>query len=253
MFLFKRLLLYFNLIFWIGGLEYVRLNKTWAWWFLGLAVVLLFLTIFDFTKKTFNRRFFNFLITPLIFSISVFGSLLFVFVDLYYHLIVLGSGIFIYLFLEQILNYFYFAVRYQPYTLEYFSFYWNMLAVMAFSSCLFGFYILYQFNVYLLAGIYLALIFLVTKEIFWVNKIEWNKYALFCVAIPLIMFELFVVFSYLPSSYYVNAIILTVIYYVLIGLSKLFLQEKLNSKNLLSHLIVGGVSMLVVLFTAQWI
>lgn len=253
MFLFKRGLLYFNLIFWIGGLEYVRLNKSLAWWFLGLEVVLLLITIWNFTKKTFNRRFFNFLITPMIFSISSFGLLLFVSVDLYYHLLVFVSGIMLFLFLEQILNYFYFAVRYQPYTLEYFSFYWNILAIMAFSSCLFGFRILYQYNLYLVASVYLILIFFITKEIFWVNKIEWEKYALFCLTLPIIMFELFVVFSYLPSSYYVNAVILTVVYYMMISLSRLFLQEKLNRRNLLSHIIVGGISILVVLFTAQWV
>jgi hypothetical protein len=245
-------LLYFNLIFWIGGLELIRNYGSLALIFLGLEIVLIFLTVLNFTKNSFNKRFFNFLITPLIFAISFFGLLLLIENPWWYHGLTIGAGFFLYLFLEQILNYFYFAVRYQPYTLENFSFYWNMLAVFAVSASLFAALLFVGIKVWYLTAFFFIVIFILTKQIYWVNKIEWTKYAIFCWVTALTMSELFLVLNYLPTSYLVNGIVMAIVFYVMTGLGRLFLQDKLNARNIFNYLIMGGASLIAVLATAQW-
>ena len=236
----------------IAGFELMWVQKKIAWFVLAALVVLVVFSIWNFTKNTVNKRFANFLITPVVFTIAAFSFLLFIETPWLYHGVVVASALMMFLFLEQIFNYFYFAVRYQPYTLESFSLYWNVAAVFMISASLFGVVIFLMFNLAVVAAFYAVAIFVLTKQFFWVNKIEWARYALFCFAISLIMTEFFCAMRYLPTSYFVNGVIATIIFYVLICLSKLFLQDNLARKHIYNYLILSVVTVALVLATAQW-
>jgi len=58
--------------------------------------------------------------------------------------------------------------------------------------------------------------------------------------------------GYLPTSYYVNAFILAVAAYIMLGLSREFIQKALDRKKVISYLSISGLLLLLILTTAQW-
>jgi hypothetical protein len=234
------------------GAELIRWKPSW-WPFVVVVILLvLIFAVWNFSKQSINRRFFNFLIAPIVFCSAVFSFLLFIEKNWLYHITVVLAALLLFLFLDQILNYFYFAVRYQPYTLENFSGYLNILSVFAWSSSLLGCYMFLRFSLIVILVVYAGLIFIITKQFFWINKIAWAKYALFCAVISLVMAEMFFALNFFPVSFYVNAFALTIIFYVMVGLSRQFLLENLNRKSIISHLAIASLVLVVVFASAQW-
>jgi hypothetical protein len=159
----------------------------------------------------------------------------------------------LYLFLQQILNYFYFSLKYQPYTLESFSFYINIVSIFFVATTLYGAIMFLQYNRFVIAGIGLFIFGLSVYQILWVNKISWMKSNLFLFAIPLTLAELFIAISYLPTTYLVDGVVVAIFFYMMIGLTRLFLLEQLNKKNVAVQLAFGALALAVVLATASWI
>jgi hypothetical protein len=252
MFILRRILLYLNPILFIAGAELIRVQETSWWVFFLISLILLLVTIWEFAKRKLNKRFFNFLIAPLIFFLSSFSFLLFVENALVYRIAAIGSAFLLFLFLDQVLNYFYFSFKYQPYTLESFSFYTNIFAVFFLSTSLFSALIFLHYNRFLIAAIGLLFIGLMAYQIFWVNKISWAKSHLFVFIIPLCLTELFLAISYLPTSFFVNAFLISILFYLMIGLSRQFLLETINRKNVIYYLSISAAAIVAILATAQW-
>jgi len=157
MFVFRRLLLYLNPIYFIASLEFIKVKQGFWWLALLLGIVLILFTVFEFTKRKLEKKFFNFLLAPMILFLSSFAFLLFIEDILIYNVATIASAVFLYLFLDQIFNYFYFNLKYQPYTLESFSFYINILAVYFLASSLFSSLIFLRFNRFLFALVLIVL------------------------------------------------------------------------------------------------
>jgi len=208
--------------------------------------------LFLLNKFKLSNTFFHFLIIPIVFSIGCFFTLALSVNDYLFHALVVISGVFLYALFRQYLLYLYFPQKYQPYSLE--SLYLYMLIFSVFFVFVggFGAIILLQLNLWLILAIQLILIVPLLYVFFWINKVEIAKSWLFIFVISLLTLQLFVVVSYLPSSYYLNAFLLTMAIYIMIGLSKKFLKSELNKKAVISYLLVGGISLIAVLLTAQW-
>ena len=67
------------------------------------------------------------------------------------------------------------------------------------------------------------------------------------------MVEIFFALNFLPVSFYVNAFALTIVFYLMIGLSRQFLLENLNRKSVISHLVIASLVLVVVFASAQWV
>lgn len=249
----KKLLRYLNPIYFVFALEFIRIKKSWWWLVLVIGLLLLIFTVWDYSKKKFDKRFLNFLITPFFLWLCSFTLLLFTEQRFLYHGIVAAIALLLFLFLEQVLNYFYFPIKYQPYTLENFSFYLNLLSALALSVSLFGSLIFLRLNIFIAAAICYLVVFALVKQVFWANKIDWSKYLIFCFVIPLIISELFIALSYLPISFYVNGLIIALSFYLMVGLSRLFLVGNLNKKNTINYIIITALAIIILLATAQWV
>jgi len=252
MFIIRKILLYLNPILFIISLELIRTQGSFWWIFLLVNLLLLTVTLWEFSKRVLNHRLANFLVAPFVFIITVFGFLMFFENDLIYRFVYLIAAVFIYLYLEQTLNYFYFTNKYQPYTLENLSLYINVLSVFFLTSSIFSSLIFLRLSVIISAIIIYLIIFILTHQISWSNKLIWHDYKIFCVIISLIIAEIFFVVSYLPLNFYVNALLVSIVFYVVVSLSRLFLLRSLDKKNVLEHLIVSSVAVVLILLTAQW-
>ena len=90
-------------------------------------------------------------------------------------------------------------------------------------------------------------------QLLWASNIDLTKSWLFIFVITLIMTQGFWVFAFLPTSMYVNALILTAIYYLTVGLSLnrlLGILERSVIKRYVT-IIIGVI--LITLISAKWL
>ncbi|NQU77598.1 hypothetical protein HQ544_02780 [Candidatus Falkowbacteria bacterium] len=74
----------------------------------------------------------------------------------------------------------------------------------------------------------------------------------FYILIPaLVLIELFWAVSFLPTSFYVNALILTVSYYIISGLIKNRLNNNLTKQIIQKYAIIASACFLLIIFTAR--
>ena len=75
---------------------------------------------------------------------------------------------------------------------------------------------------------------------------------MFVAVIGLITTEIFLVATYLPSSVYVNAVLVTLAYYNMTGLARNWLLEIKERRILKRYVIISAVTFLIILATAKW-
>jgi len=233
---------------------YGFLIKNVGYWWQFLIVLFLFLlgTIFAVCKFKLNKDFLHFLILPVFFVFSGVYFMMYIINDVFYYIFIVVLAMFLYALLKQYYLYFYFPFKYQPYSLESLSLYISWLTAFFIFSGTFAGLLLLQLPLTFLISVMFVSLALVVYQFFWINKINFNKGWLFILIILLIIVELFIAISFLPNGYYVDSFVLGVALYILLGLSKAFFQEKLNSRTVAQYVIVGGLSILLVLLTARW-
>lgn len=250
--LFQYSLLFVYSVLYIAGLELARFIPRF-WWIAmaGMAIITLLL-MWYLCKKRLNRRWLQFSVGPAIFFFASFWFAMFLSRPLFYHVFAVVIAAIFWIYFEQALLFFYYSLKYYPHTLENFSYYIGLLSFFFLMSGLYGFMILLHTDTWILVMIAAAGVFMISFEIFWNQKIEWRESWLFNLIIGLIIVELFVGISFLPSGYYVNAGILALLYYLLVGLSKASLSGYMTRRNILIHTLIAGIGLLLLLFTAQW-
>jgi len=234
-------------------LELIRFHTDFWWIGFSMMIVATIALTWYLGKRKINIRWVQFLIAPLFFFISSFWFFLFISSAMAYHLFAILVAMFFWIYFEQVLNYFYYPFRYHPYTLENFSYYLGLLSFFFFFSAFYSSIILLQLPLWLLGLVAATVALILTHEIFWFHKIDLKKSWLFNLIISLVVLECFVALSFLPTTFYVSALFLTIIYYLISGLSKNTLLGNLTKKMIVTHITVSSVCFLLVLLTAHWI
>lgn len=252
MFIIRRLIVLCVPAFWVAGLELVKRDSAFltpvAIFFLGY----LFFTVLIICRGRLDAAFWHFLILPIVFAGSSFFFFLFLTSELNFHLLVFLTGGALYLMLHQYFIYANFPSKYQPYSLENLTFYISIFSIFFIFSCAFASLILIQWSIFYLIGVILVLMAIIIYKFFWVHKISVAQAGLFIIMILLAQAELFVAVSYLPTSYYVDALILTIASYLMLGLSKNAILGSINKKQTIIHLLIAGILLFAVLATAKW-
>ena len=251
--LFQYILLFLYSALYVAGLELVRYDRRFWWVVLVSGAVLLFALMWYLCKRKINWRLLQFSLAPLIFYVAGFWFAMFLQRTWIYHTFAILGAVVFWMYFEQALLYFHYPLKYFPYTLENFAYYMGLLAFFFLVSGLFGFAILLQLKVWFLAVLAALGTFIINFEIFWNQKIELRKSRIFNFVITLIVVEFFVALGFLPTGYYVNAAVLSIFYYVLMGLSKSALTGYLTRRSVLMHVFIAAACLLLVLFSAQWI
>jgi len=187
-----------------------------------------------------------------LFSLIAFSFALFLVNETAFYLMTVFSAVALYLVLRQYFVYFYLPLRYQAYSLESLDFYITLLAAFCLFSSGFASVILLQLNLALVALVILPILALLLYQFFWIHKINIRKSWLYLLPMCLIVLELFVSLAYLPTSYYVDAFVLAVMVYVMLGLSRLSVQGLLDKKKVWSFLLIGAICVIAILATAKW-
>jgi len=81
------------------------------------------------------------------------------------------------------------------------------------------------------------------------NKTTWQ----FSIITTWLIAEMAWVFVFLPLNYNVSALSIAIIYYLIINLTRLYLQKALTPKKIKLYLILSYAGLAILLFTANWL
>ncbi len=206
-----------------------------------------------FSQLNYWIDFLSFLILPLFLSISIFFFLLLIPQTFFRHLIIFFGVFVIYLYFRNLYYYFHKKQEYKVNSLENISLYANILTFFLLSSSFFAFIIFLNSRIWIIMLWLLLFGSTLIYQLFWISKVELKKNLFYLIIIVLIVEELFWSITLLPLDYYSKGILLSLVYYTVIGLSKYKLDDNLTSKIVKRYLFISIASIVLILFTAKWI
>lgn len=218
-----------------------------------LIILLIFFTVWQLSRLSqVDSRWWNYLILPALASCAVLAYSVFLSSKFIIQLSFVFNAVFLYLYLRHVYYYLLHPVAYQVFSLENLSAYTNWLAFFLTAAAVYGAQSFLNSPISLLMLIMLAAAVLLVYQIIWANKIELKAGLPYILISSLILVELFWAISFLPFNYNISGLGLAICYYVVIGLVKNHLLDKLDTSKVRMYLILGAVSLFLIMFTARW-
>lgn len=226
-----------------------------GWWYLIIFSILildiLYFFLFYIRVKIKEILFVSvhsilFLITGFIFSFLLSNNVV---INLY---IIFWSFIY-FIYLESVFHYFYLTRKFFIIDFKNIITYINLLIFFLVVASLINGYIFLNLSWWWVCIIYLVISFFLIWVYFLIHSIDRKLRNLYTAIITVILLELMIVILFLPVSFYVSAITLSVVYYLLSSLTLFQLQHQLT-RSLVSQYIIFAIIILVLVFaTAAWI
>ncbi len=220
---------------------------------LVLAVLLFLFALRQYKQASLKKeKWWNFLILPFCFYVGliVFSSL--IPNKFLVQLLFIFNMVFLYFYFRSLYYYLLRPDFYHNQSLENFSSYGNFVAFYFIASSIYGLQAFLNISVWLLVLIMLAAVGLIVYQIIWINKININTGLFYILLICLILVELTWSVTFLPFSFYILGLVLSVCYYMLIGLVRFYLLNRLDKRIIKLYLVFGFFSIFIVLLTARW-
>jgi len=216
--------------------------------------LLIFFAVWQFCAASqVDKQWWNYLILPAVMSTAVMAYSVFLSSKPVIQLLFFLNLVFLYFYLRHIYYYLLNPSVYEVFSIENISSYVSWLSFFLLAATIYGLQSFLNLPIFYLALIILAATALIVYQIIWVNKIEFKKGLPYILISCLILVELCWSISFLPFNYNISGLCLAICFYVVIGLIKNHLLDKLNVTRVKMYLILGSVSLFLVLFTARWI
>ncbi|MCK4554024.1 hypothetical protein KAU19_03605 [Candidatus Parcubacteria bacterium] len=161
--------------------------------------------------------------------------------------------ILLYFYLRYIYYYLVRPAAYKAFSIENISSYGNFLIFFLVATTIYGMQAFLSVKTWLLMIIMLAASGLIVYQVMWANKIDLGKGLIYILISCLIILELSWSISFLPLNHHIAGLITAICYYMLIGLVRHFLLDKLDKKIIRLYLGFGLTSLFIVLITARWL
>lgn len=192
-------------------------------------------------------------ITPLGFLVSLLLFLLFL--ELAWLMILVGlvSALFLFLYFEHLFRFIHLPGTYQPYALEHSSLVLHIASMYFLAVAFYGAQTFLQVPAWMLAVVFAVVSGLLVYETLWVGKLRDTHAVHVAMVGSVVLGEIFLVLSLLPTSFYVNAAAIALMFYMLLGLLRADLLKKLTTLVLRRYVLLGGVLLLVIFLTARWV
>lgn len=161
----------------------------------------------------------------------------------------LGAG----LYAEEVYRYSYEPTRYQPHAIEHLAGLLGMLSLAGGLAGIFALRIFLDIRLVVLLPVTFAFALLVSASVFAVQPLS-RRSLMSTVAISgLVVTELTWAAHYLPATYWVDSLLVTIPFYVLLHLFRHELNQTLNRQIIRRYATVGTLAMAAVVVTAQWL
>lgn len=208
-----------------------------------------FTKIVKILKIFWDDRNYTFLISPVFLFIGVFSFVLFIKSSLLVHLTILLFAICYFLFLEGLFFYFY---KKESYFLENIFTVINFIALFFLYSAIFSLLSFFSLSLWKATLIFIIFTYLSNHQLFHIYKASNDINYFYNLIITIIMIESFWSVVFLPTSFYVNSMVLLGVYYSVIGIGYFYLQKTLNKAKVIRHLTIALSAMVISLLTAIW-
>lgn len=235
-------------------LEYYFFNHQSIYVVSGLIVFLSVFTLWRFAKESvMERGWWNFSILPIFFSSAIIVYSVLLDNQTAIQLLFFIDLIFLYFYLRFSYYYLIKPSGYKVSSIENLSSYANFFSYFLISAALFGLQSYLSIWVWPLMVILVFTSILAIYQLFWANKIKIRESLLFIIIPSLILLELGWSISFLPLNFNIAGLILSICYYVTIGLTRLYLANDLEKDKVRLYLSLGISSILLILLTARWL
>ncbi|MEI6596652.1 MAG: hypothetical protein WCL13_00355 [bacterium] len=216
--------------------------------------LLIFFAVWQFCSASkIDKQWWNYLILPAVVSTVIIAYSVFLSSKSAIQLLFALNLVFLYFYLRHVYYYLLNPSAYEALSLENISSYVGWFSFFLLSATIYSLQSFLNFPIFYLALVMLAATALIIYQIIWVNKIELKKGLPYILISCLILVELCWSISFLPFNYNISGLSLAICFYVIIGLIKNYLLDKLDAVKIKTYLILGSVSLFLILFTARWL
>ncbi|NUM25093.1 MAG: hypothetical protein HUU49_00545 [Candidatus Buchananbacteria bacterium] len=234
-------------------LEQILATPKQLHWLIGMALALVILGVWQLMdRQIFNKRFVELVTTPVLFLGSGILFLSFLQGNLLKQAVILILALLIGIYLEVILFRFQIRPRYQPHSLDNISTHLGLLALFFLSSGLFSLIVFLGLPLWSAALIFGGGCLLLTSQLLWVSETTFVRSWQFVFVISLVAMEVFLVVGFMPTSINVNALIVSLGYYLMDGLARNWLLGIKEKKVIRRYLLIAVFSLIIILATAKW-
>ncbi len=196
--------------------------------------------------------FWSFFLTPLFFL----GASLFFFLFLEFTAIKLLLGVVVtlgvWLYAENLFAFYHLPSSYQAYALEYLSFILFLTGMFFFTAGTYAVQLFLLLPVWIPALMVFWISLFAIEGVFWVSKIVPEKGRVFAFVGAVLLTEVYLAVSMLPTFFLVNSAVFTIFFYLYLGITRIHLLDKLSSSLLKRYLFVSATLLLALFLTASW-
>ncbi|HOY56251.1 MAG TPA: hypothetical protein PLH37_02390 [bacterium] len=254
MFLLKRLSPFLVAIL---NLVFLEAILKWPSLFFVLACLVLFLNLFFVgflaVKNLGFKATGRFWLTYFMLTVSVSASFLFIDNVILRQVLIVIYVLVIAAYQEFLFNFLYRPEKYKVYSLENLNNVINLLTVFLANLSIFALIVFMDMVFWLSLLIEIGLISCSLILLFYANKLELKGNGWLLVTTGLIVTEFFTIFTWLPFNFFIKAVLISALYYLLSGVAKLIVNQQLYKKNFLVFLSVAVVVWVALFATSRWI
>lgn len=219
-----------------------------------LSIILigfLYARLLHFQVRSFE--FWYFLGIPILYLLASFGMLFLFEQAISSFLLSVLSVLFLVLFAEYVFQYTHLPSQYQPYSIEYLSLLLNVLTIFFVSSVAYGTNLLIQTSLWILSPIFFLLSLFILYGTLFVSKADPARSRPYAFAGSILTTEFFVTLAFLPSGLYTNAALITLFFYLFLGLTRAQVHHKLSASVVKRYLGVASVLFILILLSTDWL
>lgn len=264
---------------WVG-LEFIIIKPRLLWLVGVTIIILVVITTFLLAQRRLDKNFWRFLLSPFLFVVSslLFLSFLITSSAIARQVIILVIVINLWLVLAGIFKYFQnqaMGASFINYSLENYFRYSNILTIFLFFVVMYSVNIFFNPSPWILLMVVFWAVLALSYQQYWLAEVFRQddcpgtvkvlqqelsqlivdrklRFRIYLLVPALILLEIFWAVSFLPTSFYVNGFLVTVIYYGMMNIIWAKIQNNLNKKLIKESLFVVSISLMIILFTARW-
>lgn len=217
-----------------------------------LLVAALYARLVGFAPRTF--QFWMLFGTPLLFLLASDGLMLFLERPIAQIGLAAIVSLFVFFFAEHVFSYVHVPVNYEAYAIEHLSLVMNVASVFFVSVAAFGtrvFLTLYA-PLWALTLVFFAVSLFIVFGTLWASKVDVRRARVYAVCGALLVTEIFVTVTYLPTGFYTNAALMALTAYLFLGMTRAHLVDRLSSRAARRYVVTGTLLLMVILGTSQW-
>lgn len=217
-----------------------------------VLVALLYARLVGFAPRSF--QFWMLFGTPLLFLLTSFGLMLFLERPLAQLALAVFVSLFVFFFAEHVFSYVHVPVNYETYAIEHMSLVMNVASVFFVSVAAFGtrVFLTAFAPLWLLTALFFAVSLFVIFGTLWASKVDTRQARLYALCGALLVTEIFMTVTYLPTGFYTNAALIALTAYLFLGLTRAHFVEKLSPSIVRRYAVTSALLLAAILGTSQW-